>query len=189
MCHYNSIDIFQARDYVKIHVETYIDKIIKVHGWETASPIEDRLVEPIHPSAVREMEETYPPDLEAESQANEKSAGFPYRSSVGELLYAYVTCQLGIGYAMGELYMFSTISAPCHYNALNRIYRYLHQTKSYGIVYWRKEPHLDLPHVPLIYRPLVNGDLDVPYPPAIDQLVNLLATWTPHMVHACTHIV
>jgi hypothetical protein len=162
MSHYNGIDIVQARDYIKIHVETYIDKIIKVHGWETASSTEDRIVDPIHPSAVRELEETAPPETEAECLANEKDAGFPYRSSVGELLYAYVTCRLDIGYAMGELSKLSTMAAPCHYNALKRIYRYLRQTKSDGIVFWRKEPRVD---------PLVPGDLDVPYPAAIDQLV------------------
>jgi hypothetical protein len=53
-------------------------------------------VEPIHPSAVRELEETVPPETEAESLANEKAAGFSYRSSIGELLYAYVTCRLDI---------------------------------------------------------------------------------------------
>jgi hypothetical protein len=97
MSHYNRIDIVQARDYIKIHVETYIDKILKVHGWETASSTEDRLVEPLHPTAVRELEETAPPETEAESLANEKDAGFPYRNSMGELLYAYVTCRLDIG--------------------------------------------------------------------------------------------
>lgn len=61
MCHYNGIDIVQARNYVNIHVETCIDKILKVHGWETASPMEDRLVEPIHPSDVHELEDTDPP--------------------------------------------------------------------------------------------------------------------------------
>jgi hypothetical protein len=158
MCHYNIIDIVQATDYVKIHVEKCIDKILKVHGWETASPIEDCLVELIHPSAVREMEETDPPDSEAESQANGKSSGFPYESSVGELVYAYVPCRLDIGYAMGELSKFSTRASPFHYNALKRIYRYLRQTKSDGIVYWRKEPPLYMPCVPLTFRPLVNGD-------------------------------
>jgi hypothetical protein len=41
MYHYNCIDIVYARDYVTIHVETYIGKIIKVRGWETASATED----------------------------------------------------------------------------------------------------------------------------------------------------
>jgi hypothetical protein len=174
MCHYNGIDIVQSTDYIKIHVETYIDKILKVHSWETASSTEDRLVKLIHPSVVRELEETVPPDTEAECLANEKDYGFPYRSSGGELLYAYVTCRLDISYAMGELSKFSTRVAPFHYNALKCIYRYLRQKKSDGIVYWRKEPHMDLPHVPLTCRPLVNGDLNVPYPAAIDPLVGFL---------------
>jgi hypothetical protein len=33
---------------------------------------------------------------------------------------------------------------------------------------------VDLPHIPLTCRPLVPGDLDVPYPAAIDQLVGYL---------------
>jgi hypothetical protein len=83
MSHYNGIDIVQARDYINIHVETYIDKILKVHEWETVSSTEDPLVEPIHPSAVHELEETAPPETEAEYLANLKDAAFPYRSSVG----------------------------------------------------------------------------------------------------------
>jgi hypothetical protein len=75
---------------------------------------------------------------------------------------------------MGELSKSSTRAAPCHCNALERIYRYLRQKKSDGIVFWRKEPHVDLPHIPLTCRPLVTGDLDVPYPAAIDQLVGYL---------------
>jgi hypothetical protein len=170
MCHYDGIDIVQTRDYVKIHVDTYIDKILKVHGWETASPTEGHLVEPIHPSAVRELEETIHPDTEAESLANEKAAGFPYRSYVGKLLYAYVTCHLDSGYTMGEFLKISTIADLCHYNALKPIYCYLHEKKFNGIVYWRKDPGMDLPHVPLMCRRLVHGDLNVLYPTVIDQL-------------------
>jgi hypothetical protein len=47
-------------------------------------------------------------------------------------------------------------------------------TKSDGIVYWRKKPCVDLPHIPLVCRPLVNSDLDVPHPVAIYQLVGYL---------------
>jgi hypothetical protein len=165
MSHYNGIDIVQERDYIKIHIETHIDNILKVHGWETASSTEHRLVEPIHPSAVRELEETAPPETEAESLANEKDTGL--QKFCGRITICYVTCRLEIGYAMGELSKFSTRDAPCHYNTLNRIYRYLRQTKSDGIVFWQKEPRVDLPHIPLTCRPLVNGDLDVPYPDVI----------------------
>jgi hypothetical protein len=75
MYHYNGIGIVQAWDYVKKYVETYINKIIKVHVWETASPMEDCLVEPIYPSVVQELEETDPlPETKAESVTNEKAA-------------------------------------------------------------------------------------------------------------------
>jgi hypothetical protein len=43
-----------------------------------------------------------------------------------------------------------------------------------GIVYWRKEPPNDLPHVPLEYHPLVPDDLNVPYSAAMDQLVGYI---------------
>jgi hypothetical protein len=57
MSHYKGIGITQARDYIKIHVELYIDKILSNHGWEAPSAAESRLIEPLHPSAVRELEE------------------------------------------------------------------------------------------------------------------------------------
>jgi hypothetical protein len=31
---FNGLDIHQTRDYLKISCETYIDKIVKHHGWE-----------------------------------------------------------------------------------------------------------------------------------------------------------
>jgi hypothetical protein len=83
MCHYNGIDIVQARNYGKIHDESYIDKILKVHGWDTSSLTKNRLGEPIRPSAVRELEGNDSPDTEAEYITIEKAAGFPYRSSMG----------------------------------------------------------------------------------------------------------
>jgi hypothetical protein len=52
MSHYNGIDIVQARDYIKIHMETYIDKLLSNHGWEAPSAAESRLIEPLHASAV-----------------------------------------------------------------------------------------------------------------------------------------
>jgi hypothetical protein len=56
--HYNGIDKVQARDYIKIHVEMYIDKLLSNHGWDAPSAAESRLIKPLHPRAVRELEET-----------------------------------------------------------------------------------------------------------------------------------
>eukprot|EP00957_Ditylum_brightwellii_P174696 13302068-Ditylum_brightwellii.AAC.1 len=35
--------------------------------------------------------------------------------------------------------------AGCHYKAVKRGYRYLGQTKDWGLIYWRQETHIDLP--------------------------------------------
>ena len=37
---YNGLDILQTRDYIKIHCESYIDKILLSHGWSDPGPKE-----------------------------------------------------------------------------------------------------------------------------------------------------
>jgi hypothetical protein len=61
------------------------------------------MVEKNHHIDVHKLEDTEPPDTEAESLANKKDVGFPYSISVEKLMYTYVTCRLDIGYAMVEL--------------------------------------------------------------------------------------
>jgi hypothetical protein len=118
----------QDRDYVKVHVGKYIDKILTNHGWEQGAKSESRLIEPLHPSAFKELEETPPTDA-AEKNALEQSAGLAYRTVIGELMYVYVTCRLDIVYAMADLSKFSCGPAACPFAAAKRIFRYLRQTK------------------------------------------------------------
>jgi hypothetical protein len=168
--HYNGIEIVQDREYIKIHVGKYIGKILANHGWEQGSKAESRLIDPLHPSAFKELEETAPLTSPAEKAELERSAGFAYRNAIGELLYAFVTCRLDIGYAMAELSKFSSAPAACHYAATKRVYRYLRQTQKEGMVYWRPRPREDLPHVPLVCCSVDEIDLKLPYPTEIDQL-------------------
>ena len=37
---YNGVDIIQTRDYIKVSCETYIDRVLQTHGWETPGPKE-----------------------------------------------------------------------------------------------------------------------------------------------------
>jgi hypothetical protein len=168
--HYNGIEIIQDRDYVKIHVGKYINKILTNHGWEQATKSEAILIEPLHPSAFKELEETTPPTSESEKLQLEQAAGFSYCNAIGELLYAFVTCRIDIGYAMAELSKFSCGPAACHYAAIKWVYRYLRQTQDEGLVYWRPHPGKDLPHTPLVCRTVDATDLIRPYPKGIDQL-------------------
>jgi hypothetical protein len=168
--HYNGIEIVQDQDYIKIHVGKYIGKILANHGWEQWSKAESRLIEPLHPSAFKELEETAPLTSPAEKAELERSAGFAYRNAKCEFLYAFVTCRLDIGYAMAEMSKFFSAPAACHYAATKRVYRYLCQTQEEGLVYWRPRPRDDLPHVPLVCRSVDEIDLKLPYPTEIDQL-------------------
>jgi hypothetical protein len=123
--HYNGIDIVQDRDYVKIHISKYIGKILANHGWEQGKKGELRLIEPLHPSAFKELEETAPPAEPLEKAELERAAGFAYWTAIGEITYAFVTCQLDVGYAMAELSKFSCGPGACHYAAAKRVLRYL----------------------------------------------------------------
>jgi hypothetical protein len=43
---FNGLEIFQSRDYIKIHVGKYIDKILMGHGWEQSSGNSTRPLKP-----------------------------------------------------------------------------------------------------------------------------------------------
>jgi hypothetical protein len=89
--------------------------------------------------------------------------GSPYRTTIGELMNAFVACCLDIDYAMEEFSKFSCGPAACHFAAAKRVFRYLCQTKDEGLVYWRPKTRLDLPHVPLKYRTVDEVDLKLTY--------------------------
>jgi len=37
---YNGVNIFQTQDYIKLYCESYIDKVLLLHGWSMPSPNE-----------------------------------------------------------------------------------------------------------------------------------------------------
>jgi hypothetical protein len=171
---FNGLEIEQTRDYIKIHVSKYIDKILVGHGWEKSSNVAAKPMEPLHPNAYKDLETAEPPASPAEATAREKAAGFSYRPAVGELLFAYVTCHLDICFVMAELSKFNAAPGACHYAAAKRVFCYLRESKTDGIGFWRRESHASLPPVPLPKRPLDATDLLVPYPEEMDQLVGYM---------------
>jgi hypothetical protein len=118
MTHFNGLEIVQDRDYIHIHVAPYLDKILANHGWSEEGKQETRLVEPIHPSSIKELETSEGPEDPAAAKAIEAAAGFAYRTDIGEIIFAYVTCRLDISYAVTELSKFSTRPTTSHYVAL-----------------------------------------------------------------------
>jgi hypothetical protein len=60
-------------------------------------------------------------------------------------------CRIDIAPAIIKLSQYSTQPAKCHYQALKNlmVYLHLHATRLDGLYYWRPEPNMDLPDVPL----------------------------------------
>jgi hypothetical protein len=116
--------------------------------WDTGFPNESTRpnIEPLPQSLLLQFDkETGPPEHSPAADALSTKHGFGYRNVLGELIYAYVTCRLDIGYAITKLAQYSGAPADIHYTALKRLCGYLRRTKHWGILYWRPQPVLSLP--------------------------------------------
>jgi hypothetical protein len=144
---FNGIDVKQTTDYIQISCSNYIDRIMTSHGWE-----KERNMQP-------SSKPTAPLSTETLSQINnhegflegtkehadlEAKAGFSYRTLLGEMMYAYVSCRPDIGYAITLMSKYSSKPSSYHYKCVKDIAKYLRTTKSWGIRYKRSCPHPDL---------------------------------------------
>lgn len=114
-----------------------------------------------------------PAEHTPEHAALEAKKGFAYRTLLGELLYAYVTCRPDIGYAIVVMSKFAASPAPLHYDYLRRIAKYLRKTISWGIRYRKPTMDPSLPHAPA-YN-LVHDDDLPPFPDIpLDELAGFV---------------
>jgi hypothetical protein len=160
--HFNGLEIVQDWDYIHIHVAPYLDKILANHGWSEEGKQEARHCVPLHPSSIKELETSEGPEDPVAAKAVETAAGFAYRTGISEIIFAYVTCCLDIGYAVTES---PSSSAAVHCTAMKHVFCYLRQTREHGLVYWRRNPRLSLPYVPFkLLRPMDPADQGLPRP-------------------------
>jgi hypothetical protein len=152
---FNGVDVLQTRDYNKISCESYLNRLLKGHSWETPAQDEpkpgSRPTEPLSPSVIKELYTTPgSPEHTKEHGILETQMGYSYRSLLGEIMYAYVVARPDIGYAVTTLAKFSKAPARVHYQCLKRLALYLRQTIDWGIIYWRPSPLSDLPVIPFL---------------------------------------
>jgi len=79
---YNRLDILQTRDYIKIHCESYIDKILLSHGWSDLGPKESNRHDmvPLSPNAVERLQQlTGPVEGSKEHSEIEAKLKFSYQ--------------------------------------------------------------------------------------------------------------
>ena len=171
---FNGIDIFQTKDYIKVGCESYIDRVLKTHGWDEPSQSDAPNTVPISPSITDGlMKVTGPVEKTPEARELERKHGFSYRNLLGELIYAYVICRVDIGFAICFLSRFSTRPHHDHFVALKNVCKYLRMTKSWGIIYKRLAPLNDLPDGDFVF---LTEDPELPDFPqfGLDVLVGIL---------------
>ena len=74
-----------------------------------------------------------PLDHTVEHVVLEKMNNFKYRTLLGELMYAYVTCHPNIRYAVTTLSKFASKPSQAHYTFLKGVAKYLQCTNNLGI--------------------------------------------------------
>lgn len=75
----------------------------------------------------------------------EKKMQLSYRSGVGELIYALVTCRPDISHAVVRCAQNCICPHEIHYHAVKHVLKYLFLTKSDGLYFWREQGREDLP--------------------------------------------
>jgi hypothetical protein len=79
---FNGIDILQARDFVKISCETYIDKIVSLHGWQDELASNQPVPMRSDSESLQKLELSKGPEDPAEAQALKHDMGFSYRQAL-----------------------------------------------------------------------------------------------------------
>jgi hypothetical protein len=82
-------------------------------------------------------------------QALAKKMGFSYCSGIGQLVYAMICCRPDLSFATVKLSQHNTCPGKVHYDGVRHALKYLYQTRSEGLYYWRTTPRSELESIPL----------------------------------------
>jgi hypothetical protein len=78
-----------------------------------------------------------------------KKMGFSYRSSIGQLVYAMVCCRPDLSFAIVKLSQHNMCPGKVHFDGVQHTLKYLYQSQSEGLYYWRTTPQTELESTPL----------------------------------------
>ena len=144
---YNGVNIVQTKNFIKISCESYIDKICAKHlgSWMKAFVVPPRNPTPL-PTTSGFMKSFLAAEGSPDTQVDlEKRMQLSYRSGVGELIYALVTCRPDISHAVVRCAQNCICPHEVHYHAVKHVLKYLFLTKSEGLYFWRETPNDNLP--------------------------------------------
>ncbi len=150
---YDGLNILQTKDYIKVSCETYISWISNIHldhGWMKSYLISDRPTPPPPTPPFMKALQTKQGDPDpAVQRALEKKIGFSYWSGIGQLVYAIVCCRPDLSFATVKLSQHNTCPGRVHFEGVRHALKYLYQTRSKGLYFWRTTPPPELESIPL----------------------------------------
>ena len=142
---HNGIDVEQTEQGIKIHCNTYLNKILQTKTFDMTVPRNKPIPMLSETSNMRELETTKGPQTATAAKEFYDEHGFKYRNATGELIFAMVTCRTDISFAVLKLTQYNNSPAACHAHAVKNVYKYLNVTKTDGITFWRPRPNQSLP--------------------------------------------
>ena len=145
MRRHNGIDIEQTAHGIKMHCQTYLQRILKSKTFDMTIKQHKPLPMDSNSSYVKTLESTTGPLTPEDNKILETNAGFKYRNTTGELIFAMVTCRADIAFSVIKLTQYNSKPATCHYDAVKQVFRYLQATISDGLQFWRPKPNSTLP--------------------------------------------
>ena len=145
---FNGIDVVQSRDFIRIHCNTYISKIMAEKSFDLTITENKPTPMTSDNDKIRLLDTSVGPDNDADRLKLQQEMGFKYRAATGELLFAMVTCRPDISSAVIKLTQFNMNPAKCHYEAVIRVYQYLNATQHHGLTFWRVHQNTNMPIVP-----------------------------------------
>ena len=133
--HLKYLEVLQTRDYVKISVEMYLERVCKRHldMWmnvrqdTTSTPLQCKM------EFIRDFLAAEGIDDPDAQEALAKEMGFGYRSGMGEAIFAMVTAQPDVAHAVTRLSQHNVCPHKLHYASLHHLLKYLFNIRDDGI--------------------------------------------------------
>ena len=147
---FNSINVDQTRDHIKLHAKSCIQHLLESHHWDAPSKHESQsgplLIELFSPSVVEKLHGTkgHQERTLALSQLEQESQ-LKCCTLVGKLFFACVMCRCNIIHMIVTLSKCTHCPAKCHCDVLKHVAICLRHAHDWGVVCWHPYPLLDLP--------------------------------------------
>ena len=112
---FNGVDIEESNTHIMISCQSYIDRILHAHGWDTPKSKQSKNLSPLPNLCLKTIfQECGPDEGTIDAYKLEVSQGFGYCTLLGEMMYTYIIYQPDIGYAITNMSKFPTKPSKSH---------------------------------------------------------------------------